>query len=35
MWRITGDYGVAYYEFELRWHLEMLERVKNLPPLGK
>ena len=35
LWRITGDYGAAYYEFELRWHLEMLERVKNLPPQGK
>lgn len=33
LWKITGDYGRAFYEFELHWHLEMLERVKSLPPL--
>jgi PadR family transcriptional regulator, regulatory protein AphA len=33
LWQITRDYGAAYYEFELRWHLEMLERVKSLPLL--
>lgn len=31
LWQITRDYGQAFYEFELRWHLQMLERVKNLP----
>jgi PadR family transcriptional regulator, regulatory protein AphA len=34
LWQITGDYGSAFYEFELHWHLEMLERIKNLPPLN-
>jgi DNA-binding PadR family transcriptional regulator len=33
LWLTTSDYGKAFYEFELGWHLEMLERVKNLPPL--
>jgi PadR family transcriptional regulator, regulatory protein AphA len=31
LWQITLDYGIAYYEFELKWNKEMLERVKNLP----
>jgi len=35
LWQITLDYGVAYYEFELLWNKEMLERVKNLPELKK
>jgi len=35
LWQTTRDYGAAFYEFELHWHLEMLERVKNLPPLGR
>ena len=35
LWQITRDYGAAFYEFELQWHLEMLERIKNLPPSGK
>lgn len=34
LWQTTLDYGRAYYEFELRWNEEMLERVKNLPPLS-
>jgi DNA-binding PadR family transcriptional regulator len=33
LWQITLDYGLAFYEFELRWNEEMLKRVKNLPPL--
>ena len=33
LWKTTFDFGIAYYEFELRWNQEMLERVKNLPPL--
>jgi len=33
LWQTTRDYGAAYYEFELRWHLQMLEQVKSLPPL--
>lgn len=35
LWQTTRDYGTAFYEFELHWHLEMLERVKNLPPLNQ
>jgi PadR family transcriptional regulator, regulatory protein AphA len=35
LWQITLDYGVAYYEFELHWNKEMLERVKKLPALKK
>jgi DNA-binding PadR family transcriptional regulator len=35
LWDITRDYGAAFYEFELHWHLEMLERVKNLPQQQK
>ena len=31
LWQITLDYGIAFYEFELKWNKEMLERVKNLP----
>jgi DNA-binding PadR family transcriptional regulator len=32
LWQTTRDYGMAYYEFELRWHTELLAREKNLPP---
>jgi DNA-binding PadR family transcriptional regulator len=35
LWQTTQDYGMAYYEFEMHWNMEMLERVKNLPPLSK
>jgi len=35
LWQITRDYGAAFYEFELHWQLEMLERVKNLPTLRR
>jgi DNA-binding PadR family transcriptional regulator len=35
LWQITRDYGAAFYEFDLRWHEAMLERIKNLPPLVK
>jgi PadR family transcriptional regulator, regulatory protein AphA len=35
LWQITREYGAAFYEFELRWHLEMLERVKKLPALRR
>ncbi len=35
LWQIPRDYGAAFYEFDLQWNLEMLERVKNLPALGK
>lgn len=31
LWQITLDYGIAFYQFELKWNREMLERVKNLP----
>ena len=35
LWQITLDYGIAFYEFELKWNKEMLKRVKNLPPMKK
>jgi PadR family transcriptional regulator, regulatory protein AphA len=35
LWQTTADYGRAFYEFELHWHLEMLARVNSLPPLHK
>jgi DNA-binding PadR family transcriptional regulator len=31
LWQITLDYGIAFYEFELKWNKEMLKRVKSLP----
>jgi DNA-binding PadR family transcriptional regulator len=31
LWQITLDYGLAFYQFELKWNKEMLERVKKLP----
>ena len=33
LWQITLDYGIAFYEFELKWDKRMLERVNNLPAL--
>lgn len=33
LWQITLDYGLAFYEFELRWNEEMLRRMKHLPPV--
>jgi DNA-binding PadR family transcriptional regulator len=33
LWQITLDYGIDYYEFELKWHEKTLETVRNLPPL--
>jgi DNA-binding PadR family transcriptional regulator len=35
LWQITRDYGKAFYEFDLRWHEQMLERIKNLPEWHK
>jgi DNA-binding PadR family transcriptional regulator len=34
LWQATLDYGIAFYEFELRWNNELLNRVRTLPPLG-
>ncbi|HEU5103686.1 MAG TPA: PadR family transcriptional regulator [Roseiflexaceae bacterium] len=34
LWQMTLDYGIAFYEFELRWNEEMLKRIKHLPPLS-
>jgi PadR family transcriptional regulator, regulatory protein AphA len=34
LWQITADYGAAFYEFDLRWHEQILERVRRLPPLS-
>ena len=31
LWQLTLDYGLAFYEFELKWNKEMLRRVKNFP----
>jgi len=31
LWQITLDYGIAFYQFELKWNKQMLERVKKLP----
>lgn len=31
LWQITLDYGLAFYQFELQWNREILERVKKLP----
>lgn len=31
LWQITLDYGIAFYQFELKWNKEILERVQNLP----
>ncbi len=33
LWQITLDYGIDYYEFELKWHEKTLETIRNLPPL--
>jgi len=33
LWQITLDYGISYYEFELAWLEETIQRVRNLPPL--
>jgi len=33
LWQITLDYGTAHDEQELEWLEQMLERVRNLPPL--
>ena len=33
LWQVTLDYGIAYYEFELAWHKQMLATISNLPPL--
>jgi DNA-binding PadR family transcriptional regulator len=33
LWQITLDHGINYYEFELAWLENTLERALELPPL--
>ena len=33
LWQITLDYGIAFYEFEIKWSKKMLERVNHLPAM--
>jgi DNA-binding PadR family transcriptional regulator len=33
LWKMTADYGAAYYEFELAWIETAIEHVRKLPPL--
>lgn len=33
LWQLTLDYGIAYYQFELAWHQDALDRIRNLPPM--
>jgi DNA-binding PadR family transcriptional regulator len=35
LWQITLDYGIAYYEFELKWHEKTLAAIEELPNRGK
>jgi DNA-binding PadR family transcriptional regulator len=32
LWQMTADYGMAYYESELAWIEDAIERVRKLPP---
>ena len=33
LWQMTADYGIAYYESELKWIETAIKRVRRLPPL--
>ena len=33
LWQMTAEYGIAYYEFELKWIETAIKRVRRLPPL--
>ena len=33
LWQMTADYGIAYYQSELRWIETAIKRVRKLPPL--
>ena len=34
LWQMTADYGMAYYESELKWIETAIKRVRRLPTLG-
>ncbi len=33
LWQMTADYGIAYYEFELKWIETAVKQVRKLPPM--
>ncbi len=33
LWQVTLDYGIDYYEFQLKWYEKTLNTIFNLPPL--
>ena len=33
LWQMTADYGMAYYESELKWIETAIKRVRKLPPI--
>jgi len=33
LWQMTADYGMVYYESELKWIEAAIKRVRKLPPL--
>ena len=33
LWQMTADYGMAYYEAELKWIETAIKRVRKLPPM--
>jgi len=33
LWQMTADYGMAYYESELKWIATAINRVRKLPPM--
>ena len=35
LWQMTADYGIAYYEAELKWTETAIKRVRKLPPMEK
>ena len=34
LWQMTADYGIAYYESELKWIETAIKRIRKLPPHG-
>jgi hypothetical protein len=33
LWQLTGDFGTAYYQFELAWLEKTIKKISKLPPL--
>lgn len=33
LWQLTGDFGAAYYQFELAWLEKTIKKIETLPPL--